>query len=69
MTQSVYVVTDTELGWNCVVGVYLTKEEAVAECGPSPEEYEVDKEWYDSQLNEDGMWDSRIIHEKRLGGW
>lgn len=28
MKQSVFVVTCTELGWDCVVAVYTTEEEA-----------------------------------------
>lgn len=69
MSQYVYVVTDVELGWDCVCGVYLTEEEAIAECKPSPEEYEADKEWYDQHLDSDGMFNTRVIHCKKLGGY
>lgn len=69
MVDYVYVVTDVELGWDCVCGVYLTEEEAEDSCKPDQEEYEADKEWWDKRLNSQGMYDTRIIHTKKLGGW
>lgn len=64
--QYVYVVTDVELGWDCVVGVYSTLELAEAACRPDPEEYAEDPEWWDSLLNSDGLFDTRVISTKRL---
>lgn len=62
----VYVVTDVELGWDCVVGVYSTNELAEAACKPHPDDYAEVKEWYDKHLNKDGMFDTRVIHHKKL---
>lgn len=66
MPEYVYIVTDCELGWDCVVGAYATYELALAACKPEPEEYEEDPEWYDGQLEADGTWSTRHIFTKRL---
>lgn len=56
-SNTVYVVTDTEAGWDCVVGVYSKLEFAVAECGG---EYIPDKAYYSYEF------DTRIIHEQEV---
>ena len=66
MSKTVYVVTSTDLGWDCVCGVYATYELAEKACKPSEEEYNEDPEWYDKHLNSEGMFDDYIIHVKKL---
>lgn len=66
MSKKVYVVTSTNLGWDCVVGVYSTYKLAEKACKPSQEEYDADPEWYNKHLNSEGMFDDYIIHAERL---
>lgn len=60
----VYVVTDTELGWDNVVGVYKTREKALKYgvfC-----ENTVTKEQIKEYKNGGGEYCTRIIHEQTL---
>jgi hypothetical protein len=55
--MEVYVVTDPELGWGCVVGVYTTLQMAIEEgCGV---EYVEGKEHYSYDL-------PQVIHKMNL---
>lgn len=64
MSKTVYVVTSTDLGWDCVVGVYPTYELAEAACKPEPDE----AQWFKDKgyLDADGMFDTHIIHTKGM---
>lgn len=66
MDQYVYVVTDNELGWDCVVGVYRTEEAAILRCKPDPEEYAADPEFWKPYLDRSGMFESCFITYKKL---
>lgn len=63
MTKYVYVVTSTEMGWDCVCGVYETSESAVRHCfhdNPDNLTLEEMSEWVD---NGDTPY---VIHHTRL---
>jgi len=50
---TVYILTNPKLGWDCIIGVYQTNEEAE----------EVAKNYADEDIN----WkDYLVIHEKQL---
>lgn len=55
--MEVYIITDTEAGWDCVSGVYKTKQAAIRMCAEldevSPDEWNEDESRY-------------IIHERIL---
>lgn len=61
-----YVVTDVESGWDCVVGVYSTEELAEAACRPDPQELMEDPEFWMEHLDSNGMFNTRVIHCKKL---
>ena len=61
--ERVYVITDNDAGWDCVVGVYERLEDAVALCNERVEnkqEYDPQKSVYNYDF---GML---IIHDKPL---
>lgn len=62
----IYVVTDSELGWSCVIGVFDDYDKAVKACMPDPDFYEADPDFYDDRTNDEGMYNTRHIHTKRL---
>ena len=66
MTQYVYVVTDIEMGWDCVCGVYKTYEGALRHIFPDPEHQEMTVGELEDLYNDAN--ECCIIHEKRLGG-
>lgn len=66
MSEYVYIVTDSELGWDCVVGVYATYERALEDCKPDPEEYAEDPEFFDPMLDHEGKFKTRHIFTKQL---
>lgn len=55
--MKIYIITDTEAGWDCVRGVYNTKQAAIKMCAEM-EEVNPD-EWDEGESR-------YIIHEKRL---
>lgn len=59
-----YVVTNTELGWNCVVGVYDTEERANNACKPHPDDLKYFKD--NGYLSADGTFDTYHITTKKL---
>lgn len=61
-----YVVTDTELGWNCVIGVYDDEGKAEEACRPNSEDYISDPDYYDRCTDDKGMYQTRIIHKRVL---
>lgn len=57
----IYIVTDPELGWDCVIGAYQTIEDAIKCC--------LDRSGIDINLWEeykDARFDCAIIHEETL---
>lgn len=64
--QTVYVVTDVDLGCDCVVGVFDDYDKAVNACKPNEDDYINDPEFYDSITNDNGMFETCFIHEKTL---
>lgn len=64
MSQTIYVVTSTDLGWDCVIGVFTKLESAENACKPEPDE----AQWFkdEGHLDINGMFDTHVIHEKIL---
>lgn len=64
MSQTIYVVTSVDLGWDCVIGVFSTIEAAENACKPHPDE----AQWFKDEgyLNDEGMFDTHFIHAKIL---
>lgn len=62
--MKIHVVTNTELGWDCVVGVYDQYELAENACRPHPD----DLEYYrnNGYLDRLGFIESYEIHTKEL---
>ena len=61
MTEYVYVVTSTEMGWDCVCGVYTDYDKAVLSC------FHDDDREFDEKASEVENGDtSYVIHTKRL---
>lgn len=52
----VHVITNPELGWDCVVGVYVNLDEAAVDLGFENRKALEDDEQY-------------VIHKQRLLGW
>lgn len=61
-----YVVTDVERGWNCVIGVYDDEDKAEDACRPDVEDYIADPDHYDRVTNDKGMYTTRLIHKRIL---
>ena len=61
--KEIFVVTDPELGWDCVVGVYTTLEGAI-KCVLSRMDIDVDS-WKDYETDY-GDLDGAVIHEELL---
>ena len=60
--MKIYVITDPELGWDCVIGAYLTLEDAIKHC--------LDRSGLDINTWEDYVdnqrFDCAVIHEETL---
>lgn len=62
--MNIYVVTNTENGWDCVVGVYDSEDLAEQACMPYPEDVKYFKE--NGYLTSDGKFETYNISCKTL---
>lgn len=62
--MKIYVVTNTENGWDCVIGVFDNADLAKEACRPHPSDVDYFKEH--GGLTEDGMFETCFISCKTL---
>lgn len=60
----IYIVTDTEAGWDCIVGVFDDYDLAHTACKPHPDSVKFYEE--NGYLNPQGLIETYHIHEKKL---
>lgn len=65
MSEYVYVVTNIEMGWDCVCGVYKTNEGALRHIFPDAEHAEMTEDELEDLYNNEN--ECCVIHCKRLG--
>ena len=61
--MEVYVVTDPELGWDCVIGVYDSLEEAIKACLSRAN---IDTNKWNNYINNYDSFDNGIIFQKTI---
>lgn len=62
--SKIYIVTDTELGWDCVLGVFDDPKLAEDACYPEPSDEQFFRE--NGYLTSDGKIETYHIHCKKL---
>jgi hypothetical protein len=61
MSEYVYVITSTEMGWDCVCGVYKNYRKAVESCF-----WDDDRDFEEKEREVEDGDTSYIIHRKKL---
>ena len=59
----IFIITDPELGWDCVVGAYTELEDALKCC---LERSGMDTNLWENYVNSYGDFDCAVIHEETL---
>ena len=61
--MKIYVITDPELGWDCVLGAYLTLEDAIKCC---LDRSGIDINTWEDYIDDHDSFDCALIHEETL---